>query len=53
MFWIQGVVISVLFGAVTVYAAYPSAPEESWGHRLACVVPLSLIVGFLLALVGS
>jgi uncharacterized membrane protein YraQ (UPF0718 family) len=42
-------VLAVLIGAVAVYTVRPSAPEEPWGHRLACVVPLSLIAGIVLA----
>lgn len=53
MFWIDGLIIAVLMGAVAAYAVHPSAPQESWGRRLAVLAPLSLIAGFLLAAVGS
>lgn len=53
MFWIRGVIVTVLIALIAGYSVHPSAPEESWGHRLACLVPLSLIAGFLLAAVGG
>lgn len=53
MFVVQWLVISVLVGALSIWLVHPSAPHEPWGHRLACVVPLSLIVGLVLAVVGE
>jgi hypothetical protein len=47
------ILLAVLIGAVCLAVVHPSAPREPWWHRLVCVVPLSLLVGFVLAVVGS
>jgi hypothetical protein len=49
----HAVLMAVLVGALALWIGHPSAPREPWWHRLACVVPLSLIVGTVLAVVGS
>ena len=36
-------------GVLAVCVVHPSAPGEPWLHRLACVVPLSVIAGTVLA----
>lgn len=51
MFLAHWLLITVLFAALEIWLVHPSAPREPWWHRLACVVPLSLIVGFVLAVV--
>jgi hypothetical protein len=51
--WYHALVLAVLIGAVTLYAAHPSAPREPWWHRLVCVVPLSLLVGIVLSVSSS
>lgn len=33
---------------MAVWLVHPSAPREPWWHRLACVVPLSLLAGTVL-----
>lgn len=53
MSWYHAVLVAVLIGAVTVYAAHPSAPREPWWHRLVCVVPLALLVGVVLSAASS
>jgi hypothetical protein len=53
MFWVHVLLIAAGIGLIAGYAVRPSAPEESWGHALACLVPLSLIAGFVLTVAGS
>jgi uncharacterized membrane protein YraQ (UPF0718 family) len=53
VFVTKWLVVSVLIGALTTYLVRPSAPQESWAHRLACVVPLALIAGFVLVVPSS
>jgi hypothetical protein len=45
--------LALAFGSVAACVVHPSGPDEPWAHRLACLVPLSLIVGAVLALVTS
>jgi hypothetical protein len=45
--------ISFAFAAVALFVVHPSAPTEPWWHRLACVVPLSLIAGAVLIWASS
>jgi hypothetical protein len=49
----NAVLISVLFAITALFVVYPSDPQESWAHRLACVIPLSAIAGTVLALAAS
>jgi hypothetical protein len=44
----RALVLAVLIGAMALWVVHPSAPREPWWHRLACVVPLSLIAGTVL-----
>ena len=48
MMLLQILVLAVLIGLVSVAVVHPSAPQEPWPHRLARVVPLSLIAGAVL-----
>jgi len=45
--------LALAFGAMAAFAVHPSAPDEPWWHRLVCLVPLSLIVGAVLAVVTA
>jgi hypothetical protein len=53
VFWYHAVLLAVLVGTVTLYAARPSAPREPWWHRLVCVAPLSLLVCVVLSVFSS
>jgi hypothetical protein len=45
--------VSVAIGLISLFAVHASAPHEPWWHRLACVVPLSLVAGGALAWAAS
>jgi hypothetical protein len=53
VFVVHWLLISALFGAMAVWLVHPSAPREPWWHRLACVIPLSLLVGLVLTVVAG
>lgn len=53
MSWDHALLFAVLIGAVALYSTHPSAPREPWWHRLACVVPLALLVGVVLSVFSS
>jgi hypothetical protein len=46
-------VIGFLVAVIALFVVHPSDPNEPWGHRLACVIPLSLLVGVVLAVFSS
>jgi hypothetical protein len=46
-------ITAVLIGGLAFYAVRPTAPEEPLGRELARVVPLSLVVGVVLAWASS
>ena len=50
---LNAALISVMIGLIALFVVHPSAPQEPWGHRLACVIPLSVIAGTILAWVGG
>ena len=53
VFWIDVVVLAVLIGTVVLFAGHTAAAQEPWAHRLACVAPLSLLVGVVLTVFSS
>lgn len=46
-------ITAVLTGGLAFYAVRPTAPQEPIGRELARVVPLSLVVGIVLAWASS
>ena len=50
---LNAAVLSLMIGAMAVALVHASAPQEPWPHRLARVVPLSLIAGTVLALAAA
>jgi hypothetical protein len=53
MVWVQILVPAILIALICIAVVHPSAPQEPWAHRLARVVPLSLIAGAVLTWAAS
>ena len=53
MFLATMLITAVLVGGLAFYSVRPTAPEEPIGRELARVVPLSLVVGIVLAWASS
>ena len=53
MFWLHALLLSAMIGVLAGWIVHPSAPQEPWWHRLACLVPLSLIAGTVLTVAAS